>query len=392
MKIGFQSISKKIRELLYEYGRISLFAFSLLTAVCVSVFLSRYIPVELFETKITLGLHLCILFSALVGAVVLQWHIYGIRARRVWQVCLIFFSLIEIAMLVAEEWFGVSTIIFGVHTLNEQDLLVRDMFAILMLAYPIAVLYPKFLTLRNIVLMALPPFVIYGLNQVLHEDMRILLIVYPLAISGILMTRIHSYRKSLEDNYSTLENNAMPWLKIYTIILSVSGLMYIYLCFTYHPTRLFTQQWLVLALITYNTVQIVARKNPWHEVEPEEDEPGEPDAILQAEYRAALDEWMEKEKPYLDKDFRLVDLMKVLPMNRTYLSQFVNATYGCNFYQYVTQYRIEEAKRLMRANPDMRLQDVAEQSGFSSASVFSRTFTRETGYSPTSWAEQVNAL
>ena len=49
-------------------------------------------------------------------------------------------------------------------------------------------------------------------------------------------------------------------------------------------------------------------------------------------------------------------------------------------------YRIEEAKRLMKENPDMKLQDVAEKCGFSSPTVFGRTFRRETGMTPKEWS------
>lgn len=83
-----------------------------------------------------------------------------------------------------------------------------------------------------------------------------------------------------------------------------------------------------------------------------------------------------------------MDVREILPLNRTYLGQIINAEYGCNFYQFVTNYRIEEAKRLMRANPEMKLQDIAEQSGFSSPVVFSRIFARETGVSPRDWSEK----
>ena len=97
---------------------------------------------------------------------------------------------------------------------------------------------------------------------------------------------------------------------------------------------------------------------------------------------------MENEKPYLNPNFRLIDLRDVLPTNRTYLSQFLNNEYGCSFCQFVTNYRIEEAKRLMSAHPDMKFADVALQSGFSSQVVFSRTFTREVGKTPSEWLSE----
>ncbi len=104
-----------------------------------------------------------------------------------------------------------------------------------------------------------------------------------------------------------------------------------------------------------------------------------------AEYRAALEEWMRREKPYLNADFKAQDLREVVPLNRTYMSQFLKAEFGCNFYQYVMRYRIEEAKQMMRENPDMMFQEIAEQCGFTSQTMFGRVFARETGISPTEW-------
>ena len=218
--------------------------------------------------------------------------------------------------------------------------------------------------------------------------MRVLQIIYPLVIAGWLWTKIREYRIRVEDNYSSVDNSAMPYVRVYLTILTVIGFSYFYLSFTYHPTRIFTQQWLVLLLLIYNTVQIVCRRKPWRETEienAEEEEEEEEEDIVKKKYREGLEAWMTKEKPYLNPEFRLVDLMQVLPMNRTYLSKFINVEYDCSFYQFVTNYRIEEAQRLMREHPDMKLQDVAEQSGFSSAVVFSRTFAKEIGISPTEW-------
>ena len=96
---------------------------------------------------------------------------------------------------------------------------------------------------------------------------------------------------------------------------------------------------------------------------------------------------MEKERPYRNPDFKLVDLQAVLPMNRTYLSQFIHSEFGCNFYLFVNRYRIEEAKRLMADNPDMKMAEISASCGFSSPSVFSRTFTSIAGQSPSEWGK-----
>ena len=104
-------------------------------------------------------------------------------------------------------------------------------------------------------------------------------------------------------------------------------------------------------------------------------------------YRRTLEEWMEKEKPYRNPDFKLVDLQNVLPMNHTYLSQFIHAEYDCSFYLFVNRYRVEEAKRLMSENPNMKMGEISSCCGFSSPSVFSRTFTAIAGLSPREWSK-----
>ena len=128
------------------------------------------------------------------------------------------------------------------------------------------------------------------------------------------------------------------------------------------------------------------RPDPWERLHSTavEEEKEEPDPA-NAAYRATLETWIEKEKPYLNPDFQLTDLRQVLPMNRSYLSRFIKSAYGRSFYQWVNDLRIEQAKRLMTEQPDLKIQDVAERCGFSSRSVFTQVFTRETGVAPSDW-------
>lgn len=106
------------------------------------------------------------------------------------------------------------------------------------------------------------------------------------------------------------------------------------------------------------------------------------------EYKEKLEEWMNIEKPYLRKDFKLTDAMEILPLNRTYLSRLFNDGYGETFYQYVMRHRIAESKHLLLSRPDLSITVVADLSGFSSLSVFSRAFTQEVSCSPMQWRER----
>ena len=108
-------------------------------------------------------------------------------------------------------------------------------------------------------------------------------------------------------------------------------------------------------------------------------------------YRQTLEEWMENEKPYLNPDFKLLDLRKVLPLNRTYLSQFIHNEYDCSFYQFVNRYRIEEYQRLKTEHPEMKIGELSARCGFSSPTVFTRTFTQITGTTPSEWGKKFHS-
>ena len=393
---------KSIRNLYYNYFDTIWFTLGMLVCVPLSYYLSRFIPAELFESTISPMLHFGILLLAILSAVQVRWHIDGILARRVWQQVLIMWAAMEVLLFALEYAFDLHIIIHDVGTITSEDLLVRDAFALLLLAYPTEVLCPRWLTVRRSVLIMLPAIATHLIGHYTGIDLRWLLIIYPVVITLVLFVQVHRYQKRCEENYSSLENTGVRWMRNYLVCITIIGLSYFYICFSDHPTRLFTQQWLIMFLFAYNTTQIISRKRPWQEV-PAEDEPAdEPQASAESEqsdatdspfppeYREALESWMRDKKPYLDKDFRLVDMMQVLPVNRSYLSRYINTTYGCNFCQFVTNYRIEDAKHLLREHPEMKLWEVAENTGFASSAVFSRTFAKETGHTPTDWLRLQN--
>lgn len=100
------------------------------------------------------------------------------------------------------------------------------------------------------------------------------------------------------------------------------------------------------------------------------------------EYKLMLERWMETEKPYMNKDFKLLDVMQALPLNRSYLSRMFNEAYGETFFSVVMRYRIEESVRMLESRPDLTVTRIADICGFSSASVFGRAFLKNRGVTP----------
>lgn len=101
-----------------------------------------------------------------------------------------------------------------------------------------------------------------------------------------------------------------------------------------------------------------------------------------------INTWMEA-KEYVGSQFTIDELATKLGTNKGYLSFFINEHFGTNFSVWVSGLRINEAKQLMTANPDRKMEDIAYTVGFSSPSYFSKVFASHEGMSPTVWRREV---
>lgn len=94
---------------------------------------------------------------------------------------------------------------------------------------------------------------------------------------------------------------------------------------------------------------------------------------------------IEEKELYRRKDIRITDLATELATNKTYVSLLLNNMSGESFTSMITRYRVQYAQRLMQEHPDMLLEDVASESGFSSYITFYRNFKAVTGKTPQEW-------
>lgn len=105
-------------------------------------------------------------------------------------------------------------------------------------------------------------------------------------------------------------------------------------------------------------------------------------------FAQTVDNWMNTTHPYLRKDFKLMDVTDILPLNRTYLSRVFNEGIGCSFNQYIRHRRIEKAKDILLNQPSLTMKEVAGACGFTSVSAFNAAFVKETGLPPSLYRRQ----
>ncbi len=117
-------------------------------------------------------------------------------------------------------------------------------------------------------------------------------------------------------------------------------------------------------------------------------ETNEEAAAKRRELIALLHYQMDKNKIYLQKELRLVDLARVIRTNRTYLSRLINDEYQCSFSDYINAKRVEHAQQLVIASPGMSQDEIAYQSGFQYTSSFSRIFKQHVGITFRDWRKE----
>lgn len=105
-----------------------------------------------------------------------------------------------------------------------------------------------------------------------------------------------------------------------------------------------------------------------------------------AAMRRSIEKWI-VDKGFAEPGITLEKLALIVGVNRSYVSAFINSEYHCNFRELVNSHRLEYAKLLLKENPKDTIEKISYDTGFSSATYFSRLFTKQEGVSPSKWRE-----
>ncbi len=101
------------------------------------------------------------------------------------------------------------------------------------------------------------------------------------------------------------------------------------------------------------------------------------------EYLKRLVRLMKRDKPYLNPNITIKTLAREMGVPSYHLSQVINDRLGKNFFDFINEYRIGEAKRKL-VDPELgeTILQVAYSVGFNSNAAFSRVFKKHTGMTP----------
>lgn len=116
--------------------------------------------------------------------------------------------------------------------------------------------------------------------------------------------------------------------------------------------------------------------------------------VVNPAYVDSLEPLMQKEKIYTNPDLTLDLLAEKMGISPRTLSGVINGHYGCNFFEYVNNYRVQEAKRLLVSQEFCKtsMLDIMYEVGFNSKATFNGFFKKSVGTTPSQYRKQNVAL
>lgn len=110
---------------------------------------------------------------------------------------------------------------------------------------------------------------------------------------------------------------------------------------------------------------------------------------ISRELAGQLSKLMQESKPYLEPELTLYTLAEKMQVLPNHLSQTINSIERKNFFDFINEYRVEEAKKniLSKEKHHLNLVGIAFESGFNSKSSFNRAFKKHVGCTPSQFKE-----
>ncbi|PJZ31295.1 helix-turn-helix domain-containing protein [Leptospira kmetyi] len=214
--------------------------------------------------------------------------------------------------------------------------------------------------------------------------------------------QIRDYERNFEEIYSSDDRSKLVWLKLFLGFNYINLFAYIpifYLrVFDLWPSLVTPAEGVINLAFVYLTFYYVVRKpeilkigktqDPLlFENDSTSDEKYKRQTLSSEERRIFLEKiesYMKENKPHLDDKITLPEFANHLGIPPHHLSMTINIELKRNFFNFISYYRVEEAKRLLvdPTREEQSLLRIGFDSGFQSKAAFNKAFKTETGMTP----------
>ena len=256
-------------------------------------------------------------------------------------------------------------------------------------------------TIKLQILLAVVAVVFLSITTIIHIGVYLFL----------LLKNLREHGKRLKDEFSSTDYISLNWLR--SIAIATVGL---WLLFTF--SELFAEHFhieeqtyyalhVIIAILIYTmgyfglrqpeifkqTSSTIPGDHTSNDSAPQKEkyEKSSMDNQQAAQLATQLQIKMQQDSLYLNSQLTLPQLAGMMESTPHYLSQAINGQLGKNFFDFVNEYRIEEAKRRIGKADEGRMNvfAIALDSGFSSKSAFYSAFKRYTGITPSEYKRQL---
>jgi AraC-like DNA-binding protein len=198
------------------------------------------------------------------------------------------------------------------------------------------------------------------------------------------------HTRRVRDLFSNIEDKSLSWARWVLLILSAAWLWG--LAKSGGSVFGMAPEWQeavasVLELAWVGTLGYFGiLQRPVFDAAPAQDQPARYsrsalDAPRMDRIAARLHQAMAEQRLFSDPGLSLRGLSDRLGVSENYISQTLNERLGRNFFDFINAARIEEARRLLRAD-DRPILEIAMAVGFNSRSTFNAAFRKHAGCSP----------
>ena len=215
-------------------------------------------------------------------------------------------------------------------------------------------------------------------------------LIYDIIYITLSLKRIRRYRLEVGNYTSQLEPTYMGWLNILIVLVIVLIIGPAISAFASDRTPIATQ-WLFIPviilmaqhiLIVYNTLihNFTILEDIPEEAAVSIESVEENEKLIKTIRKREFEKFLAEKRPYTNKELKITDLAKQLNSNRTYLSVFINNTYGLTFSSLMNERRLRYLEEL-RGNTAMKNKsniELIHLAGFGSYQSYLRAKQKET--------------
>lgn len=217
---------------------------------------------------------------------------------------------------------------------------------------------------------------------------------YIIAIFWVLQV----FRKVYRENYSNNHHLMYKWLFQTTVIFLIGNVFVLLRGFVKDNNTVFVGLYafssvFVLFVISWLVLNALYRPNLFAGIDknltpikPVQEIKEEPEQLK------ILMDFMKTEKPYLDDKLTLQKLAEQMNMSEKQLSLLINHHTGKHFFDFINEFRIHDAKKLLKENHQLTVLEILYEVGFNSKSSFYTAFKKETNQTPTDYRKSAGLL